>query len=397
MTASLMTLLLRAAEILCVGGLMSVCAGAAATSRFLAARPPVARNRPPVTVLRPLCGDEPGLEAALVSICEQDYPAYQLVFGLQSGSDPALPILRRVQARFPDRDIDIVVDPTRHGPNPKISNLLNMMPAARHDILVCSDSDLHVPRVYLDRITASLDPPQTGLVTTVCTGLPTNDTLASRLGAASITHSFLPGVLISRALGRADCLGTTMALSRATLKQIGGFEALSDHVGDDNVLGQRVRGLGLGVALAAIVPKTSVPETTVRSLWQHELRWARTIRALEPFLFATSAIQYPLFWGAMSVLLSAGSSMSIALFAASWALRAAVARRIGRALDAHPAPFWLLPFRDCMSALVVAASYLGARVVWRGHVLTAGGYRIRSAGALPLDPAGGSAPDPAVI
>ncbi len=327
-------------------------------------------------MLKPLCGDEPQLEAALASICGQAYPAFQIIFGVQDASDPALLTVRRIQERFPACDIAVVVDATFHGPNRKISNLMNMMPMARHDVLVFSDSDLHVSPYYLEQIVAVLEAPGVGLVTTLCIGLPTAAGLAGRLGASGISHSFLPGALLSRALGREDCLGTTMALQRDILASIGGLDALVRHLADDNVLAQRVRQLGLGVGLAGTVPMTAVPEKSLSALWQHELRWARTIRALEPMLFATSTLQFPLFWATAAFAFSGGSAWFGALFATAWAVRAAAARWIDRALfqECWPivaAPIWLLPFRDLMSVSQIAASYLGARVVWRGHVMHA--------------------------
>jgi ceramide glucosyltransferase len=281
-----------------------------------------------------------------------------------------------MQERFPACDIAVVVDATFHGPNRKISNLMNMMPMARHEVLVFSDSDLHVSPYYLEQIVAALETPGTGLVTTLCIGLPTSAGLAGHLGTTGISHSFLPGALMARALGREDCLGTTMALRRDTLASVGGLDALVRHLADDNVLAQKVRKLGLGVGLAATVPMTAVPETSLRALWQHELRWARTIRALEPLLYISSTLQFPLFWATAAVVLSGGSGWYAALFSAAWAVRAVAARWIDWALfqewrPAAATPVWLLPLRDVMSVSQVVASYLGARVVWRGHVMHA--------------------------
>ncbi len=369
-------LLADLAALLAVCGLVATTAGAIAVQCFAARTAGAARHRPAVTVLKPLCGDEPRLEAALASVCGQVYPAFQIVFGVQDANDPALRTVRRMQERFPACDIAVVIDATFHGPNRKISNLMNMMPTAQHEVLVFSDSDLHVSPYYLEQIVAALETPGTGLVTTLCLGLATSAGLAGRLGATGISHSFLPGALMSRALGREDCLGTTMALRRETLAGVGGLDALVRHLADDNVLAQKVRKLGLGVGLAATVPMTAVPEASLRALWQHELRWARTIRALEPLLFITSTLQFPLFWAAAAVLLSGGSGWSLALFTTAWAVRAVAARWIDRAMfqdwrPAATAPVWLLPLRDVMSVSQVAASYLGARVVWRGHVMHA--------------------------
>ncbi|MDP9095605.1 MAG: glycosyltransferase, partial [Pseudomonadota bacterium] len=174
---------------------------------------------PAITVLKPLCGDEALLEAALNSFCRQDYPEFQIVFGVQSPSDPALDTVARLRRRYPHIAMDIVVDGTRHGRNAKIGNLLNMFPAARHDLIVIADSDIHAPPDTLRSVAAALKRPGVGLVSTLYTGLPATGSLAGALGAAQINHSFLPGALMARSLGRQDCLGAIMALQRSTLAQ----------------------------------------------------------------------------------------------------------------------------------------------------------------------------------
>jgi ceramide glucosyltransferase len=342
--------------------------------------------RPAVTILKPLHGDEPLLEEALTTTCRQDYPTWQIVFGVQHQADPAAAVVRRLQAAFPLLDIALVVDPTLHGANRKIGNLINMLPAARHDVLVIADSDLHVRPDYLDRLVAALQQPDTGLVTTLYAGLPADSRLPARLGATQITHGFLPGALLSRAIGRQDCLGATMCLRRQDLARIGGLQTLVDHLADDNVLGRRVAALGLRVALATTVPLTTVPEASIRTLFRHELRWARTIRALEPAGFAASVLQYPLAWALLTILLSGAALWSIALFLVAWVLRGVAALGVDRALAplwveerrsddaaalAFSCPVWLLPLRDILSVAVMLASYGGRQVDWRGHGLLA--------------------------
>ena len=358
-----------------LSSLAVVVLGAASVRAFAAQRPPPPPpcRYPPVTVLKPLCGAEPMLEAALATICAQLYPGLQIVFGVQDADDPALQAVAATRRTFPAADITVVVNPHVHGPNRKISNLINMLPAARHDVLVLSDSDLHVPPDYIERIVAALDDPGVGLVTTLCTGLPTMPGVVSRLGATAITHSFLPGVLMSRALGRQDCLGTTMAVRRDTLARVGGLQALVRHVADDHLFARRIRAIGLATALAAVVPGTAVPEATFQSLYQHELRWARTIRGVEPGLFITSALQFPLFWSLLTVAVSGAASWSLALFAATWAVRASAACVVDRALGLsrtrQAVPVLLLPVRDLASVWLVLASYVGSRVVWRGRIM----------------------------
>ena len=371
-----MILAAGAAALAAVGALQSL-AGWIVAARFAARPRRAAAHRPPITVLKPLHGDEPRLEAALASLCRQDYPEFQVVFGVQDPADPAIGVVRRIQARFPGRRLALVVDPTAHGPNRKIGNLMNMLPAARHEVLAIADSDLHVAPDWLDRLAAALETPGTGLVTTLYAGLPAAGGLIERLGAEQITHAFLPGALLARALGRQDCLGATMMLRRATLERIGGLAALVGHLADDNVLGRKVAALGLRVALADTVPLTTVPEATPDALWRHELRWARTIRALAPAAFAASVLQYPIAWALASVALAGGAWWSWGVLAGAWAARAAAGRGIDRALRrggvalAFPLPLWLLPLRELISVAVLLAAFAGNRVEWRGQRLTA--------------------------
>ncbi len=388
-----------------LAGVTAVLAGAGVAEALVASRlvasfarrrldsPP---DRLPMTVLKPLHGDEPLMEEALTTLCLQDYPAFQIVFGVGDATDPAIAVVHRLQARYPDLDLALVVDPAVHGRNRKVGNLINMLPAARHDVLVIADADVHVRPDYLDRLVAGLQQTGVGLVTTLYAGLPVTGgagqfgsghmTLSARLGATQITHGFLPGAVLARALGRQDCLGATMCLRRADLERIGGFPALVDHLADDNVLGQRIAALGLRVALADTVSLTTVPETGLRALFRHELRWARTIRALEPVGFAASVVRYPLAWALLTVLLTGGALWSVALFCVAWVLRAVAALGVDSALApswtggnggddlaalAFCCPVWLLPFRDILSVAVMLASYGGRQVDWRGHGLHA--------------------------
>ena len=269
-------------------GLAQCLAGWILVTRF-AARARIRPARlPPVTILKPLCGDEPLLEEALASCCCQTYPAFQIVFGVQDAADPALTIAQRLRDRYPRCDITIVVDDTQHGPNRKVTNLINMLPSARHDVLVISDSDLHVMPDYLEQLVAALEVPGTGLVTAVFIGIAARRGWPAWLGATHISHVFLPGVLVARAMRRQDCLGSTVMLRRQVLEEVGGLQPLVTQLAEDNVLGQRVLGLGLMIRLADIVTAVTVPETSFRALWQHEIRWARTIRGLVPISHAVS-------------------------------------------------------------------------------------------------------------
>ena len=362
-------------------GVAQSVAGLAAVRAFArlpdGALPPIGGQAfPPVTILKPVCGDEPGLHDALLSFCTQDYPEFQIVIGAQDRHDPALDVARRLQQRFPNL-IDIVIDPALHGPNRKISNLMNMLPAARHSVLVFGDSDLHVRPDYVSQVVATLLLPGTGLVTAICGGEATAPGLAGELGAMHISHAFLPGALLGASVGRQDCLGTTMAIRRETLDQAGGLAALVPHLADDNLLGRLVRQLGLAVRLAPTMPVVTVQEHSLRAVWLHELRWARTIRTVAPVAHGLSVVQYPLVWALLAAILSGGAGIPLAVLALVWAFRAAVPdiidatlrhRRARRAIRTRAV---LVPVRDLLSVAEIAASFLGDAVVWRGHELRA--------------------------
>ena len=375
-----MSILAVLCAVLAVFGVFQSLFGWFAVFRFARLPEAVPSSRPGITVLRPMCGTEPMLEEALVSIFSQDYPDYQIVCGLQDPTDPALEVLERVRARFPERDVAVVVDSTPHGQNRKVANLINMLPSAKHEILVISDSDLHIPPSYLDSLVGELQKPGTGMVCSLYAGLaPRSGGIFERLGAMQITHAFLPGVLMSRMMGRQDCLGSTTMMTRDVLERTGGLSALSDLLAEDNALGRKVLALGLEIRLSFAVAAATVPESTMQDLWLHETRWTRTIRGLAPYALAASSLQYPLFWALLSVLWSGAEAWSLCLLLACWLVRALCAAGIEAALKPHlksplaPTSLWAFPVRDVLSVTEIVATYGIDNVVWRGHKIYANG------------------------
>jgi ceramide glucosyltransferase len=343
---------------------------------FARAAPHAAGAFPAVTVLKPLHGAEPLLMEALESFFTQDYPAFQLVFGVQRADDPAASTVRALCARYPHVDAVLVLDATPHGANRKIANLINMFPKAKHDLLIVSDSDMHVAPNYFARVAAALGVPGTGLATSLYVGRPAAAHMPAQLGAAYITQIFASGAVMARALGRQDCLGATMALTRATLRRIGGWEALSPYVADDGVLGKLVLETGQAITLAATVPATTVAETGFAALFRHELRWARTIRAMAPVGFVLSAVQFPIFWGLLTVAMALGQAWACALLGLACVARIVSGRLIECALGAVRTPVWLVPARDVLSMVVMAAAFMGQRVAWRGEILSTAQDRV---------------------
>ena len=343
-----------------------------AVRRFASLRPPQPGAHVPVTILKPLCGAEPELFENLRSFCRQAYPEVQIVCGVAAADDPASAIVRRLQAELPQADIALVIDGRNHGINGKVSNLINMMAAARHDLLVIADSDMRVEPDYLDAIVADVTASAGGLVTCLYVGHPIENFWA-RLGALYINHGFLPSVLVGRMFGvDTGCFGATMALERRTLEAIGGFEPFRDVLADDHALGAAVRALGRKVVLSPRLIGTSVGEADLKSLIQHELRWARTIRSIAPLGFAGSAATYPVALALLALPAAGFAGGSALILAVALAARFLVSWGVDRAFGLAAQPRWLAPVRDVLSLGILIASFCGARVAWRGRAFRVG-------------------------
>jgi len=321
---------------------------------------------PAVTLLKPVCGLDPELYENLASFCRQDYPApVQLVIGAHRESDLAVAVARRLIADFPDSDITLVIDGSLPGTNFKICNLANMLPAAKHDVLVMSDSDMRVTPDYLSAVVGPLMQPEVGASTTLYTARPVGG-FASRLGCGFINYGFLPSVLAGRAMNAAPfCSGSTIALRRRTLDQIGGFTRLMDQLADDYDIGVLVRSLGLKVVISRYVIENVVEEPSLRALFRHELRWHRTIRVVQPAGLAASVITNPVALALAALPLLGFGPGAWLLLGASLAVRLSLVYMCDRLFGLRPMGMALVPLREILSQIVLAASFCSHRVTWR--------------------------------
>jgi ceramide glucosyltransferase len=329
-------------------------------------RPPrvAMSDAPPVTVLKPLCGAEPATYECLRSFCEQDYSRFQIVFGVSDPHDPAIAVVRRLQREFPSRDLDIAIDGRQHGSSPKVSNLINMMALARHDYLVIADSDVRVTRGYLAKVVAPLLDPRVGIVTCSYRGWPRAG-LWSLLGCLFINEWFTPSVRVAAMAGsRSFAFGATIAIRRHVLASIGGFMAIANQLADDYRLGELTRRMGLRTVLSEVVVETCVDERNLGELLRHELRWLRTIRAVQPVGHALSFITFGVPVAALGSLLAAGALPALTMLGITAAARLmlhSTVRKPGSALS-H---LLILPLRDMLSFALWGWSFATSRVRWR--------------------------------
>ena len=353
----------------------------AAALMWSSTRPqPATEPAPDLTILKPLHGDEAGLYENLASFCEQDYSgAVQIVFGVENPNDPAIAVVERLRAAYPGKALELVIEPRAVGSNPKVANLINMSGRIAHDVIVLADSDIRVRRDYLARLVGALERQGGGAVSCPYYGISTGS-LWSHLAQLTIDSHFLPGVVVGARLKLSQpCLGSTIALRRSSLSAIGGFEPLADCLADDYVLGELLRERGEPVSVLSFAVGHVCAESSIVELWRHELRWALTIRTVDPlgYLGWTVSHAFPL---ALIAWLLGGSWPAIVLAVAALVCRAVLISATERGYGLPPHPYWLIPVRDLLSFAVFVAGFVARDVSWRGHH-----YELMSEGILKSD------------
>jgi ceramide glucosyltransferase len=328
------------------------------------AEQPTSADAPPVTVLKPLHRAEPDLAQRLAALCQQDYAGpVQIVCGARGDLAPATAAVREVNAAFADA-IELVADQRSHGTNGKVSNLANMLPRARYDTIVLSDSDIVVERDYLRRVVALLAEPDVGAVTCLYYGIGSGG-FWSRISALATNTHFLPQAItaLGLRLGK-PCCGATLALHRSMLDRIGGFAAFADALADDYAIGAAVRAAGYEVKAAPFVVGHRSFEGSLREFMRHEVRIARTIRSIDPLGYAGTILTHPLPLALLGML--SGGITATLLMLAAVASRVTLCRCVERRFGLPRQNYWLLPLQDVLVFGVYVASFFGARVHWQG-------------------------------
>ena len=328
------------------------------------------QSLPPVSILKPLKGTDPDIYESFRSHCLQDYPEYEIVFGVSDAADPAIASVEQLQREFPSRAIRLLVCPNILGANVKVSNLEQMLPQSRYQHIIVNDSDIRVEHDYLRRTVGPLSDPRVGMVTCLYRGIA-GPTMGSKLESLGISTDFCAGVLAARQIegGLRFGLGSTLAFRRSDLEKIGGFKSIVDYLADDYELGRRIAGLGLNVLLSDVVVETHLPAYAWSGFIAHQMRWARGVRDARLGGYIGLALTFGLFWALLAVAAFQASPWSWAVFAAMMLVSGAVAMVIGRTVLQDPQvlkQLWLLPLRDLIAVGIWVASFGGHTVTWRG-------------------------------
>lgn len=331
---------------------------------------------PPLTVLKPIYGLDRELEPGLRSFCEQDYPELQIVMSLQRRDDPALPLLRTLEAEYPER-VTVVIGESPPSVNGKVQNMVIGMTAARHQHLVVSDSDVFAPRDYLKRMVAPLADARIGFVCSLYRIRGARN-VAERLDLLSINADFMPSVIFTYMTRAAIfCLGASIAFRRSDLEAVGGMGAFADYLVEDHELGRRLHERGLDVRLLPLTIDLTPDYADLGAWWRHQVYWDQNTRAANLPGFALTILTRAVPFALLYALASGLSGAGLAVLTASVALRvlcAALVAAIQRDFESLRTLPWL-PLRDVLALASWALALTRNTFEWRGNTfkLTRGG------------------------
>jgi len=342
-----------------------------ATVRFFsrARSKPPSEFRPPVSILKPVRGVDFGSYENFSSFCRQDYEEYEILFCVNEMSDPALPIIRRVMAEFPQRRIRILSGAPQLGTNRKVNNLALLAREARHDFLAQSDADVRVGPNYLREVMAPFADPAVGVVSCFYRGI-TEPTLAAELEAIGAASDFFGGALVADWMeGVTFALGASVATTKTWLGKIGGYENMADFLADDYEIGNRVHKAGGKVLLSREPVWTMYPALNLREFWEHQVRWARTNRLLRPASFFGLIVTHGLPWAVAAAVVAPTALISAGYLTAYLVLRLTAAWTVGIwgiGDDVLRRKLWLVPMRDAVHFVVWLGAFTSNRVKWGG-------------------------------
>ena len=333
----------------------------------------IASYAPPVSVLKPVRGVDFGSYENFASFCTQEYPEYEILFGVADHADPAVPLIQRLIAEFPQRRIRLLVGSEELGTNRKVNKLARLAGEAQHDVLALTDGDVRVGPEYLREVVAPLADRKVGAVTSFYRGIAEND-LGAELEAIGAASDFFAGVLMANWMeGITFGLGASIVTTKEWVAQIGGFAAIADMHSDDYELGHRIAKAGGKVLLSREAVWTMYPAQTARGFWQHQVRWARTVRLCRPLSFAGLIFTHGLPWAVLAALLAPAPWIAAAYLLAYLVLRLTMAWTLGVwgvRDDVLRRKLWLVPLRDAIYFVVWLASFGSNRIHWGGEEFT---------------------------
>lgn len=339
-----------------------------AAERYRSVQPPsLSREElPPLSILKPLHGLDEGLEQNLRSFFEQDYPAFEILFGVETEVDAAVPVVRKLMQRYPAIPTQLVIAGPSPFPNAKVHSLRRMLAEARHDLIVMADSDVRVGGNFLRILAAEMSGPNVALVTSPYRAVA-GRSFWSRLEAIGLNTEFIAGVLVARMIGGMDfALGPAIATRKMHLEEIGGLAGLQPYLAEDFVMGHRLAERGRQVVLSSYAIEHRIGSQSFGPNFSHRLRWNRSTRRSRPVGYVGQLFTYPL---PLSLALAAWSPGWWPVALGVVVLRYLAAWRASNSIHANPSYFWL-PLQDLLSMAAWVAGYFGNVITWRTRRFT---------------------------
>ncbi len=338
--------------------------------------------RPPVSVLKPVRGLDFGSYENFASFCRQNYDEYEILFCVNEMSDPAVPVIERVMKEFPERRIRILSGAAQLGTNQKVNNLVLLAREARHEYLVQSDGDVRVGPDYLKEVIAPFADPSAGVVSCFYRGITEANLFAEIEAVGAVSDFFAGAVVADWKEGVTFALGASVATRKEWLGKIGGYEALVNYLADDYEIGNRVYHAGGKVLLSREAVWTIYPALSFREFWEHQSRWARTVRLVRPGSYFGLVVTHGLPWAIAAALAAPAAWVSAGYLAAYLVLRLTVAWVVGVwgiQDEVLRKKLWLVPLRDAIHFVVWLVGFTSNRVKWSGRE-----YEIRQGKMIPV-------------
>jgi ceramide glucosyltransferase len=348
---------------------------------------------PSVSILKPVRGVDFGSYENFASFCRQDYQDYEILFAVNDDADPAVPVIRRVIAEFPGWRIRLLVGAEHLGANRKVNKLARLAREAQNEVLVLTDGDVRVGPHFLREVVAPLADGRIGAVTSFYRGIAEKN-LAAEIEAVGASSDFFAGVLMAGWMeGITFALGASVATTKEWLGKMGGFEAIAGTLADDYELGNRIAKAGGEVVLSREVVWTMYPAQTLRSFWDHQVRWARTVRLCRPLSYVWLLFTQGLPWALLAAVVAPAKWISGVYLLAYVILRSAMAWTVGIwgvQDEVLLSKIWLVPLRDAIHFVVWLTSFGSNHIRW-GNI----DYVIRQGQMVPVASGGGAPPEPA--
>jgi ceramide glucosyltransferase len=340
----------------------------------------IAEFAPPVSLLKPVHGVDFATRINFESFCTQDYPNYQILFCVNDLEDPAVPLVQQLIKDFPDCSIQLLSSAPKIGSNQKVNNLVLLAREAKHEIIVQSDGDVRVSPRYLKNVVAEFADKKVGVVSCFYRGVAERNCWAEveAVGAAS---DFFAGALVANLPGEVTfALGASVVTTKTWLAKIGGYEALADLLADDYEIGNRTHKAGGKVLLSREAVWTMYPAQTLKSFWQHQVRWARTVRMVRPASFFGLVVTHGLPWCVFAALVAPSAVAGAGFLGAYLILRLLMAWVVGVwgvGDEVLRKKLWLVPVRDAIHFGVWMAGFVSNRVMWGGVEYAIEGGRMK--------------------